>query len=103
MITEATQSDWNDFWSGPTPLDVPTVIKQAPTETDRRRLIENYVEHIIDGETTITLTNLCRDLLLDAYEDSSWDEVTEEIVDLYDEDTLIDLIGDETNTNSEGS
>jgi hypothetical protein len=92
--TEATQSDWNDFWSGPTPSDVPSVIKQAPTETDRKQLVENYVEHIIDGMDMSDLINMCRDLLLDAYEDLSWDDVTEEIVDLYDEDTLINLIPD---------
>ena len=32
------------------------------------------------------------DLLLDSYKDCSEDEMIEEIKDLYDEDTLIDLI-----------
>ena len=94
MITEATQSDWNDFWSGPTPLDVPTVIKQAPTEEDRRQLVENYVWHIIDGMDTDSLVHMCADMLEREYEKMDWDEITEEIVDLYDEDTLIDLIPD---------
>jgi hypothetical protein len=34
------------------------------------------------------------DLLTREYEKMTWDEVTEEIVDLYDEDTLIDLLPD---------
>ena len=31
----------------------------------------------------------------------SWDDITEEIVDLYDEDTLIDLIGDAGDNNTD--
>ena len=31
----------------------------------------------------------------------SWDDITEEIVDLYDEDTLIDLIGDADDNNTD--
>ena len=34
------------------------------------------------------------DLLTREYEKMTWDEVTDEIKDLYDEDTLIDLIPD---------
>ena len=65
-----------------------------PTEQDRTQLVENYVEHIIDGMDTDSLVNMVRDLLLNEYEKLTWDEVTDEIVDLYDEDTLIDLIPD---------
>ena len=35
------------------------------------------------------------DLLKREYEKLTWDEVIEEIVDLYDEDTLIDLLPDQ--------
>jgi len=35
---------------------------------------------------------MCRDLMYDAYKDYTWDEVTEEIKDLYDEETLIELL-----------
>ena len=66
----------------------------APTEQDRTQLVENYVEHIIDGMDTDSLVSMVRDLLLNEYEKLTWDEVTDEIVDLYDEDTLIDLIPD---------
>ena len=66
----------------------------APTEADRFQLVENYVDHIIDGMDTDSLVSMVRDLLLNEYEKLTWDEVTDEIVDLYDEDTLIDLIPD---------
>ena len=41
-----------------------------------------------------SLEQMCYDLLTREYEKLTWDEITEEIVDLYDEDTLIDLIPD---------
>ena len=66
----------------------------APTEADRFQLVENYVDHIIDGLDTDSLAAMVRDLLLNEYEKLTWDEVTDEIVDLYDEDTLIDLLPD---------
>ena len=41
-----------------------------------------------------SLCQLAYDLLLDAYKDCTEDEMIEEIKDLYDEETLIDLIPD---------
>lgn len=67
---------------------------QSPSEFDLFHLKENYVNHIIDGMDMDCLVQMAHDLLMDAYEKCTWDEVTEEIVDLYDEDTLIDLIPD---------
>ena len=61
----------------------------APTEADRFQLVENYVDHIIDGLDTDSLAAMVRDLLLNEYEKLTWDEVTDEIVDLYDEDTRL--------------
>ena len=57
-------------------------------------LKENYVNHIIDGMDVDSLVQMAYDLLLDAYKDCTEDEMIEEIKDLYDEDTLIDLIPD---------
>ena len=59
---------------------------------DLEGLVENYVHHIIDGLDIQSMEQICYDLLSREYEKMSWDEVTEEIVDLYDEDTLIDLL-----------
>ncbi|AOO10661.1 hypothetical protein RW060613_073 [Synechococcus phage S-RIM8] len=64
------------------------------TPEELQQLKYNYVEHIIDGMDMDSLIQLAQDLLLDAYEDSTWDDITEEIKDLYDEDTLIQLIPD---------
>ena len=60
--------------------------------SDLQALKENYVEHIIDGMDMDDLICMCRDLMYDAYKDYTWDEVTEEIKDLYDEETLIGLL-----------
>ena len=68
--------------------------QQSPREFDLFHLKENYINHIIDGMDMDCLVQLAHDMLMDAYEKCTWDEVTEEIVDLYDEDTLIDLIPD---------
>ena len=66
----------------------------APTKQDLEQLIENYAWHIIDGLDPKSADQMLFDLLTREYEKLTWDEVTEEIVDLYDEDTLVDLIPD---------
>ena len=68
--------------------------QQSPNEADLFKLVENYVGHIVDGMDTDSLAAMVVDLLTREYEKLTWDEITEEIVDLYDEDTLIDLIPD---------
>ena len=65
-----------------------------PTKADHFQLIENYANHIIDGMDTDSLAQFAFDMLLDEYSKLSWDDITEEIVDLYDEDVLIDLLPD---------
>jgi len=55
-------------------------------------LKENYAAHIIEGMDVDSLAQMAYDLLLDAYRDCSEDEMIEEIKDLYDEETLINLI-----------
>lgn len=67
---------------------------QSPNERDLDQLVENYVTHIVDGLDIASMEQLCHDLLTREYEKLTWDDITDEIVDLYDEDTLIDLIPD---------
>ena len=67
---------------------------QSPNERDLDQLVENYVTHIVDGLDIASMEQLCYDLLIREYEKLTWDDITDEIVDLYDEDTLIDLIPD---------
>jgi hypothetical protein len=64
------------------------------TDKDTSALVDNYVNHMIDGMDMDSLVQIAYDLLTREYEKMTWDEITEEIVDLYDEDTLIDLIPD---------
>ena len=61
---------------------------------DLEGLIENYAWHIIDGLDHKSADQMLFDLLTREYEKMTWDEVTEEVVDLYGEDTLIDLLPD---------
>ena len=74
---------------------------QSPNEFDLFHLKENYVNYIIDGMDFDCLVQMAHDLLMDEYEKLTWDEVTEEIVNLYDEDTLIDLIPDADDNNTD--
>ena len=67
---------------------------QSPNDFDLFHLKENYINMILDGMDMKTLVQMTHDLLMDEYDKLTWDEVTEEIVDLYDEETLIDLIPD---------
>lgn len=70
------------------------------SKEDLLQLKENYIEHIIDGMDMDSLIHLCRDLLDREYEKLTWDDVTEEIVDLYDEETLIQLLPEKLCTTS---
>jgi len=67
---------------------------QSPNREDFKQLVENYAWHIIDGLDHKSADQMLFDLLTREYEKMTWDEVQEEIVDLYDEDTLIDLLPD---------
>ena len=67
---------------------------QSPNKEDLANLVENYAWHIIDGLDHKSADQMLFDLLTREYEKMPWDEVTEEIKDLYDEDTLIDLLPD---------
>ena len=56
-------------------------------------LKSNYCEMIIDGMDMDCLIQMCYDLLMDSYKDSTEEELKEEIVDLYDDEMLQDLMG----------
>lgn len=63
-------------------------------ESELFTLKENYVNFIIDGMDMDSLVQMVYDLLLDTYNDCTEDDMIAEIKDLYDEDTLIDLLPD---------
>jgi len=87
----------------PTKILSTVMTQPAPTKKDFERLVDNYVMHIINGLSYSDMEQMLFDLLQREYEKMNWDDVTEEIVDLYDEDTLIDLIPDQDNTTEEPS
>jgi len=62
------------------------------TKDQTKELASAYCEHIIDGMDVDTLCQLAYDLLMDAYENMDSDEIQDEILDLYDEDTLGSLM-----------
>ena len=53
----------------------------------------DYCEVIIDGMDMDTLCQMCHDLLMDAYKDCTEEELKAEILDIYDEDVLNGIIG----------
>ena len=55
-------------------------------------LKSNYCEMIIDGMDMDCLIQMCYDLLMDSYKDSTEEELKEEILDLYDDEMLADLM-----------
>ena len=63
-------------------------------EAELFQLKENYANMIIDGMDVDSLCQMAFDLLLDSYQDCTEDQMIEEIKDLYDEETLIDLLPD---------
>ena len=56
-------------------------------------LKSNYCEMIIDGMDMDCLIQMCYDLLMDSYKDCNEEELKAEILDLYDEEMLEDLMG----------
>ena len=67
---------------------------QSPNKKDLEQLIENYAWHIVDGLDHKSADHMLFDLLTRELEKMKWDEIQEEIVDLYGEDVLIDLLPD---------
>jgi len=61
-------------------------------ESELFQLKENYNNHIIDGMDMDSLVTMAYDLLLDSYQDCTEEQMIEEIKDLYDEETLADLL-----------
>jgi len=61
------------------------------TDSDLYTLKQNYCNLIIDGMDMDSLCQMAHDLLMDAYKDCTENELTEEILDLYDEDILKEL------------
>ena len=72
-------------------LPNPTAKKVMTTE-QLDQLKSNYCEMIIDGMDMDCLVQMAHDLLMDSYADSTEAELKEEILDLYDEEMLNDML-----------
>ena len=55
-------------------------------------LIENYVSFIMDGMDTETMQVMVYDLLTREYQTYTQEQIVSEIVDLYDDDLLAELM-----------
>jgi hypothetical protein len=62
------------------------------TPEQLEKLKDNYLNLIIDGMDMDSLIQMTYDLLMDSYGDSTEEELKEEILNLYDEETLKDLM-----------
>ena len=62
-------------------------------DTELATLKSNYVEMIIDGMDMKTMEALVYDMLIESYELYNENEMKEEILSMYDEDMLNDILG----------
>ena len=56
------------------------------------KLVENYVSFMMDGMDTETMQVMVYDLLTREYETYTEEQIVSEIVDLYDDDLLAELM-----------
>ena len=56
------------------------------------KLVENYVSFMMDGMDTETMQVMVYDLLTREYETYTKEQIVSEIVDLYDDDLLAELM-----------
>ena len=73
------------------------------SKADHFTLVENYVNHIVDGMDTDSLAAMVVDLLTREYEKYTEEDIKEEILDLYDEETLSDLMPEDDDNTEEPS
>ena len=66
--------------------------KMTMTEEQLAQFKFNYCERIIDDMDMDTLMQLAHDLLMDSYADSTEADIKQEILDLYDDEMLNDLL-----------
>ena len=62
-------------------------------------LLSNYAESLVDGMDMDTLMTLAHDLLMDSYSSCSEEEIRDEILDLYDDEVLQEMVESVTDSN----
>ena len=88
MINSATSNDWDDFWSGPNPNNIPSIFSNKMTPTtvkeniiDRDELQDTYIRELIDGMDFKTMETFVYDTINDNLDKYSVDELIEEVQD----------------------
>ena len=66
--------------------------KQMMNKEQLAQFKYNYCEKIIEDMDLKTLEVLAHDLLMDSYQSCTEEEIKEKILDLYDEETLSDMM-----------
>ena len=56
------------------------------------QLKENYANMIVEGMDMDDLCQMCFDMLMDAYQDCTEDDIKGEVIELYDEEVLESLM-----------
>jgi len=86
MINSATSGDWDDFWSGPNPDNIPSIFSNKMTPTtvkeniiDRDELQETYIQELIDGMDHKDMYAFVYDTINDNLDKYSVDELIEEV------------------------
>jgi hypothetical protein len=62
------------------------------TKEQFAQLVENYVSHVVDGMDIETMQVMVYDLLVREYETYTQEQIVNEIVEIYDEDMLAELM-----------
>lgn len=88
MISSSNSSDWDDFWSGPNPNNIPSIFSNKMTPTtvkeniiDRDELQDTYIRELIDGMDLETMETFVYDTINDNLDSYSVDELIEEVQD----------------------
>ena len=86
MINSVTSNDWDDFWSGPNPDNIPSIFSNKMTPTtvkeniiDRDELQDTYIRELIDGMDFKTMEAFVYDTINDNLDKYSVDELIEEV------------------------
>lgn len=88
MINSVTSNDWDDFWSGPNPDNIPSIFSNKMTPTtvkeniiDRDELQDTYIRELLDGMDFKTMEAFVYDTINDNLDKYSVDELIEEVQD----------------------
>lgn len=86
MINSVTSNDWDDFWSGPNPDNIPSIFSNKMTPTtvkeniiDRDELQDTYIRELIDSMDFKTMEAFVYDTINEGLDKYSVDELIEEV------------------------